>query len=322
MDDASEYIAVAGRTGFAHYSIVLRKWRLFGNETQEKDFIVTGGILWWRDHIVVGCYNLAALCDELRIYPRSEKLDNANAKIIKVDAQVLLLNLLKDQLVVFCADNIIAIYNLSLTPAQAQRRSPFNYYNWLLLLLDVSSFSSDSMPVINITKVKTFDASRIHGLSFHPACVVLVALSNLKTETTRTGNRDSVPREVNSCFNESTSSSLILNICGRVVMLQPEARPRHGSQSSDRSDSPQMTIPTVLASCCETIWFPRTTNVDKPHLTASLWLYCGAHGMRVWLPVFPREGDHGHTFMSKRIMLHFPLEKFYPLGTVAIVFTL
>lgn len=36
--------------------------------------------------------------------------------------------------------------------------------------------------------------------------------------------------------------------------------------------------------------------------------------MRVWLPVFPREGDHGHTFMSKRIMLHFPLEKFYPLG--------
>ena len=55
-------------------------------------------------------------------------------------------------------------------------------------------------------------------------------------------------------------------------------------------------------------------NADKPHLTASLWLYCGAHGMRVWLPVFPREGDHGHTFMSKRIMLHFPLEKFYPLA--------
>jgi hypothetical protein len=36
--------------------------------------------------------------------------------------------------------------------------------------------------------------------------------------------------------------------------------------------------------------------------------------MRVWLPVFPREGDHGLNFMSKRIMLHFPIEKFYPLG--------
>ena len=59
-----------------------RKWRLFGNETQEKDFIVTGGLLWWRDHIVMGCYNLAALHDEIRIYPRTEKLDNSFAKII------------------------------------------------------------------------------------------------------------------------------------------------------------------------------------------------------------------------------------------------
>ena len=73
-------------------------------------------------------------------------------------------------------------------------------------------------------------------------------------------------------------------------------------------------MPTVLASCCETIWFPRDMDPDKPHLTASLWLYCGAHGMKVWLPVFPREGDHGHTFMSKRIMLHFPIDKLYPLG--------
>jgi hypothetical protein len=295
MDDASEHIAVAGRTGFAHYSVGLRKWRLFGNETQEKDFIVTGGLLWWRDHVVIGCYNLAALYDEIRIYPRTEKLDNSFAKIIKVDAQVLLLNLLNDQLVVFCADNFITIYNLSLATSSAL----------------------NTPASINISKLKTFDASRIHGLSFHPACVVLVALSNLKTETTRTGNRDSVPREPSpggSLSSQESANCLILNICGRVVMLQPETRPRHGSQSGERSDSPQMTIPTVLATNCETIWFPRMTNIDKPHLTASLWLYCGAHGMRVWLPVFPREGDHGHTFMSKRIMLHFPLEKFYPLG--------
>ena len=41
---------------------------------------------------------------------------------------------------------------------------------------------SDTLASIEITKIKTFDASRIHGLSFHPACVVLVALSSLKTE--------------------------------------------------------------------------------------------------------------------------------------------
>ena len=106
-------MAVAGRTGLAHYSILQRKWRLFGNETQEKDFIVTGGLLWWRDCIVVGCYNLAALQDEVRIYPRTEKLNNDFARIFKVETQVLLLNLLENQLVVFSADNVISIFELS-----------------------------------------------------------------------------------------------------------------------------------------------------------------------------------------------------------------
>lgn len=73
-------------------------------------------------------------------------------------------------------------------------------------------------------------------------------------------------------------------------------------------------LPTVLASNCETIWFPRLTNLKKPHLTGSLWLYCGSLGMKVWLPVFPRDGRQGHNFMSRRIMLHFPMYKLYPLG--------
>ena len=134
MDDISEHIAVAGRTGFAHYSIILRKWRLFGNETQEKDFIVTGGLLWWRDHIVMGCYNLAGLHDEIRIYPRIEKLDNSFAKIVKVDAQVLLLNLFNDQLVVFCADNIITIYNLSMSDPTNPRKKFSCLFSWKKLV--------------------------------------------------------------------------------------------------------------------------------------------------------------------------------------------
>ena len=94
------------------YLLLNRRWRLFGNESQEKDFIVTGGLLWWREYVVMGCYNLAALRDEIRLYSRSEKLDNHFAKVVVVEAQVLLLNILDDQLVVFCADNVISIYNL------------------------------------------------------------------------------------------------------------------------------------------------------------------------------------------------------------------
>nr|XP_042911879.1 guanine nucleotide exchange factor subunit Rich-like [Parasteatoda tepidariorum] len=58
---------VAGRSGLAHYSLVQRRWKLFGNETQERDFVTMGGLLWWEDQIILGCYNLRDLRDEVNI---------------------------------------------------------------------------------------------------------------------------------------------------------------------------------------------------------------------------------------------------------------
>lgn len=79
----------------------------------------------------------------------------------------------------------------------------------------------------------------------------------------------------------------------------------------------------MLASCVESVWAARCASSEQPHLTAALWLWCGALGMRVWLPLFPipppSSTRHSslpppsHTFMSKRIMLPFHL-KIYPLG--------
>lgn len=54
IDEAGVNVCVAGRAGLAHYNCVSRRWKLFGNEAQEKDFVVTGGMLWWRDCIVIG----------------------------------------------------------------------------------------------------------------------------------------------------------------------------------------------------------------------------------------------------------------------------
>lgn len=89
-----------------------RRWKLFGNETQEKDFIVAGGLLWWRDYIVTGCYSILLNADELRFYSRDAKLDNKFAKIVSVGSAVLLMNILQDQLITYGSDAQVCVWNL------------------------------------------------------------------------------------------------------------------------------------------------------------------------------------------------------------------
>lgn len=118
IDHEGQNMAIAGRTGLAHYSLQTRRWKLFGNESQEKDFIVAGGLLWWRDYIVMGCYSILDNADELRFYPRDCKLDNKFAKIVRVAAPVLLINNLQDQLITFGSDAQVAIWLLKKNDAR------------------------------------------------------------------------------------------------------------------------------------------------------------------------------------------------------------
>ncbi|CAH2042158.1 unnamed protein product, partial [Iphiclides podalirius] len=73
---------------------------------------------------------------------------------------------------------------------------------------------------------------------------------------------------------------------------------------------------TVLASCVESAW-SRGGAGPQTQLSRALWLWCGALGARVWLPLLPRDASRRpdssrHTFMAKRIMLPFHLN-IYPL---------
>ncbi|MPC57430.1 Guanine nucleotide exchange factor subunit Rich [Portunus trituberculatus] len=88
VDEAGQLVGVAGRNGVTHYSLRLRRWHLFGNESQERDFVVTGGLLWWRSTwLVLGAYNIPANTDELRLYPRDHKLDNSFLTTVPQPAQ-------------------------------------------------------------------------------------------------------------------------------------------------------------------------------------------------------------------------------------------
>ena len=56
---------------------------------QEKDLVVTGGLLWWRHQLLFGCYAIGADRDELRLFPRdAARLDNAHCQVTALPSQV------------------------------------------------------------------------------------------------------------------------------------------------------------------------------------------------------------------------------------------
>ena len=50
VNTSGHCVAVAGKTGLAHYTLFSRKWKLFGNETQVSDRGVRHRIHFYSDH--------------------------------------------------------------------------------------------------------------------------------------------------------------------------------------------------------------------------------------------------------------------------------
>uniref|UniRef100_A0AAR2IK78 Protein RIC1 homolog n=1 Tax=Pygocentrus nattereri TaxID=42514 RepID=A0AAR2IK78_PYGNA len=279
IDSAGQCLAVAGRRGFAHYSLFTRKWKLFGNITQEQSMTVTGGLAWWNDFVIVACYNFIDQQEELRLYHRSCNLDNAFASITKLHAETLLLNVFKNMVILFRTDCSICLYSIE--------KKQDSYKTYVELLQEVSM--SRYIP--------------------HPGLVVSVTLTSVRTET---GISLKAPQQ--AC----TAESILLNLAGQLIMLQ---RDRSGPQvrEKDTSSNQKKLLPfcppVVLAQCVENVWTTCRTNRKKRHLVEALWLSCGEAGMKVWLPLFPRDHRKPHSFLSRRIMLPFLLN-IYPLAVL------
>uniref|UniRef100_A0A3Q3M013 Protein RIC1 homolog n=1 Tax=Mastacembelus armatus TaxID=205130 RepID=A0A3Q3M013_9TELE len=242
IDTAGQCMAVAGRRGFAHYSLFTRKWKLFGNITQEQNMTVTGGLAWWNDFVVVACYNFIDQQEQLRLYQRSSNLDNAFASVTKLHSDTLLLNVFRDMVILFRADCSICLYSL-------ERRN------------------DSPNPSANVELLQEVSMSRYIP---HPALVVSVTLTSVRTET-------------------------------GITLKAPQQLP--------------FCPPVVLAQCVENVWTTCRSNRKKRHLLEALWLSCGEAGMKVWLPLFPRDHRKPHSFLSRRIMLPFHIN-IYPLAVL------
>ncbi|NWS91380.1 RIC1 protein, partial [Toxostoma redivivum] len=281
IDKLGQNVAVVGKFGFAHYSLLTKKWKLFGNITQEQTMMVTGGLAWWNDFIVLACYNLNDHQEELRIYLRTSNLDNAFAHITKVQANTLLLSVFRDIVILFRADCSICLYSI-------ERRS------------------EGLNPTASIQILQEVSMSRYIP---HPFLVVSVTLTSVRTET---GITLKMPQQ--ACEAES----IMLNLAGQLIMLQ---RDRSGPQIRDKDNNPNQRkhvskcMWIVLAQSVENVWTTCRINKQKRHLLEALWLSCGGAGMKVWLPLFPRDHRKPHSFLSRRIMLPFHIN-IYPLAVL------
>ncbi|XP_016115136.1 RAB6A-GEF complex partner protein 1-like [Sinocyclocheilus grahami] len=278
IDWSGQCVAVAGRRGFAHYSLYTRKWKLFGNVTQEQNMMVTGGLTWWDDFVVVACYNFIDRQEELRLYVRTSNLDNVFASVTKLQADTLLLNVFRNVVILFRADCSICLYSI-------ERRH------------------DGPNPSVSVELLQEVSMSRYIP---HPGLVVSVTLTSVRTET---GITLKAPQQ--ACSAES----ILLNLAGQLIMLQ---RDRSGPQVREKDTPANQTKllpfcpPVVLAQCVENVWTTCRSNRKKRHLMEALWLSCGEAGMKVWLPLFPRDHRKPHSFLSRRIMLPFHIN-IYPL---------
>lgn len=126
---------IAGRSGLAHYSLITHRWKLFGNEIQEKDMIVTGGVLWWRCYIICGCYSVPVDEHQVRIYNGDSRLSNDNMISYQLTGQALLLDCLGNRLAVFCSDGIVNLFNIELSPNHNMGNYQQNFGTLLVLFL-------------------------------------------------------------------------------------------------------------------------------------------------------------------------------------------
>ncbi|XP_053558532.1 guanine nucleotide exchange factor subunit RIC1 isoform X2 [Bombina bombina] len=198
IDKTGQNVAVAGKFGFAHYSLLTKKWKLFGNITQEQNMMVTGGLGWWNDFIVLASYNIHDHQEELRVYLRTANLDNAFANVTKVHLETLLLSVFRDMVILFRADCSICLYSIE------RRNEGPNPSASLQVLQEVSM--SRYIP--------------------HPSLVVSVTLTSVRTET---GISLKMPQQ--ACDAES----IMINLAGQLIMLQ---RDRSGPQIREKDTKP------------------------------------------------------------------------------------
>lgn len=112
IDFTGSLIAVAGQHGFAHYSLMTGKWKLFGNERQEHAFQVSH--LVWVGNYIVASYLIESIKRySIVVFSKDDNLDlNSSVYSIPLQRPIIAMNNRGVDLLVYFSDNSLNYYVL------------------------------------------------------------------------------------------------------------------------------------------------------------------------------------------------------------------
>ncbi|ORZ10211.1 RIC1-domain-containing protein [Absidia repens] len=115
-----KFIAVAGKRGLAHFSTLSNRWKLFGNQQQEQQILVRGGLVWYKNILIVACEMLTSSSThdsnkiyEIQMYSRDHNLDQAYILHTEpLNSVPVFMTICGNTLLVYTLDNQLSIYSV------------------------------------------------------------------------------------------------------------------------------------------------------------------------------------------------------------------
>ena len=103
----AKYIAVAGRKGLAHYSVISGRWKTFDDPAAEHEFTVRGGVCWYQ-HFLIVCVE-AGNHPYIQVYSREKALDYSHIQYTEELSAPAIFTTLSgtDSLLVYTYDNTL-----------------------------------------------------------------------------------------------------------------------------------------------------------------------------------------------------------------------
>jgi hypothetical protein len=112
IDFTGSFLAVAGKHGFTHYSLMTGKWKIFGSERQEQAFRVSH-LVWIRSYIVTAYQVESIHRYNIVVFSKDDNLDlNSSVCSISSSQPIIAMNNQDVNLLVYFGDNSLNYYVL------------------------------------------------------------------------------------------------------------------------------------------------------------------------------------------------------------------